>query len=101
MRPIISYITWFSQRSGSTLLCKALESTGIAGRPNEWLHDPETFDLFRTYKVNTPEALQKKLWEIGTMPNGVFGLKLSMYDPHHTRMLDVACRIIWHTIIVR
>lgn len=88
MRPTLSYIIWFSQRTGSTLLCKALESTGIAGKPREWLHDPETFDLFRTYKVNTPEALQQKLWTVGTTPNGVFGLKLGMYEPHNTRMLD-------------
>ena len=88
MRPILSYIIWFSQRTGSTLLCQALASTGIAGKPQEWLHDPETFDLCRRYKVGTPEALQKTLWELGTTPNGVFGLKLSMSEPHHTRMLD-------------
>jgi trehalose 2-sulfotransferase len=78
MCPTLSYIIWFSQRTGSTLLCKALESTGIAGRPNEWLHDPETFNLCKTYKVNTAEALQQTLWEVGTTPNGVCGLKLGM-----------------------
>src|SRR5262245_11024554 len=88
MRPTRSYITWFSQRTGSTLLCKALESTGLAGKPNEWLNDHETFDLFKTYNVSTPEALQQQLWELGTTPNGVFGLKLAMYEPHNSRMLD-------------
>gem|GEM_PF-4288901 len=29
MKPRSSYTIWFSQRTGSTLLCKALESTGI------------------------------------------------------------------------
>ncbi len=28
--PILSYTIWFSQRAGSTLLCDALESTGLA-----------------------------------------------------------------------
>jgi len=88
MRPILSYIIWFSQRTGSTLLCQALASTGIAGKPQEWLHNPDTFDLCRMYKVDTPAAVQKTLWELGTTSNGVFGLKLSMSEPHHTRMLD-------------
>ena len=38
MKPRLSYTIWFSQRTGSTVLCKALESTGIAGKPNEWLY---------------------------------------------------------------
>ncbi|WP_342799609.1 Stf0 family sulfotransferase [Hyella patelloides] len=35
--PKLSYTIWFSQRTGSTLLCRALESTGIAGNPSEWV----------------------------------------------------------------
>ena len=38
MKPNLSYIIWFSQSTGSTLLCQALASTGIAGRPAELLH---------------------------------------------------------------
>jgi len=88
MRPTTSYIVWTSQRTGSTLLCKTLELTGIAGKPNELLNVGEPFDLFKMYEVDTPEALQRKLWELGTTPNGVFGLKLGVHEPHHTRMLD-------------
>lgn len=88
MQPHTSYTIWTSQRTGSSLLCKALEATGIAGKPNEWLHDAETFDLFKTYKVDTPKALQHKLWEVGTSANGVFGLKVSMYEPHNTKILE-------------
>ena len=36
MEPVLSYTLWFSQRNGSTVLAKGLESTGIAGIPNEW-----------------------------------------------------------------
>lgn len=36
MEPKLSYTIWFTQRTGSTLLCQALEGTGIAGVPNEW-----------------------------------------------------------------
>jgi LPS sulfotransferase NodH len=37
MQRRISYTIWFSQRTGSTLLSKALETTGIAGQLGEWL----------------------------------------------------------------
>jgi len=45
MKPELSYTIWFSQRTGSTLLCKALASTRIAGNPNEWLYAPDNVDL--------------------------------------------------------
>ena len=47
MKPRLPYTIWFSQRTGSTLLCKALESTGIAGKPNEWFNcKPDFLDGF-------------------------------------------------------
>ncbi|MBM7568584.1 Stf0 family sulfotransferase [Paenibacillus sacheonensis] len=65
-----SYTIWFSQRTGSTLLNRALASTGVAGDPSEWLHmdhaDPAAF---------TREQLEER-WKCGTTPNGVFGLKI-------------------------
>ncbi|BBH23282.1 hypothetical protein Back11_46270 [Paenibacillus baekrokdamisoli] len=70
-QPKQSYTIWFSQRTGSTLLNKALASTGVAGDPCEWLHfqyqDPATLKL---------EDLEQ-LWRLGTTPNGVFGLKIN------------------------
>ncbi|RXZ83756.1 hypothetical protein EBB07_05065 [Paenibacillaceae bacterium] len=71
MKPTLSYTIWFSQRTGSTLLNKALASTGVAGDPSEWLHfqhnDPATFKR---------EDLER-IWEHGTTPNGVFGIKIN------------------------
>lgn len=70
-RPKLSYTIWFSQRTGSTLLNKALASTGVAGDPGEWLHyqykDTATFN----YKQ------LEQIWRNGTTPNGVFGLKIN------------------------
>ncbi len=43
MRPVKSYAIWFSQRTGSTLLCKTLESTGIAGKPEEFFLDISSY----------------------------------------------------------
>ncbi|BBH24320.1 hypothetical protein Back11_56650 [Paenibacillus baekrokdamisoli] len=70
MRPEQSYTIWFSQRTGSTLLNTALASTGVAGNPCEWMHERD------------PNTISKEdvehMWEAGTTPNGVFGVKTSL-----------------------
>jgi len=70
MKPPRGYTIWFSQRTGSTLLNKALELTGAAGNPAEWLSfkDPATYRL---------EDMQQ-MWQSAT-PNGVFGVKTSAW----------------------
>lgn len=89
MKPKLSYIIWFSQRTGSTLLCQALESTGIAGRPAELLHHvPEPAGLYAKYQVSTPADLQQSLWQTGSSLNGVFGLKYGLYEPFHTQLTE-------------
>ncbi len=85
--PVLSYTIWFSQRTGSTLLCKGLESTGVAGKPNEWLHEHESYNLYKKYGVVNPILLQQELWKKGLTENGVFGLKLSACEPHNGEML--------------
>ena len=52
MVPQLSYTIWFSQRTGSSLLCNALESTGVAGKPNEWLiHKPDLLEDFAIFQI--------------------------------------------------
>lgn len=80
MNPTLSYTIWFSQRTGSTLLCKALEATGIAGMPGEWLHGE--LDLH-----NAP-ALQARLFQQGSTSNGVFAIKHSFHEPHFSRLIE-------------
>ena len=36
MTPMLSYLVCATPRSGSTLLCHALDQTGVAGRPAEY-----------------------------------------------------------------
>jgi len=83
MKPNKSYTIWFSVRTGSTLLCKALESTGVAGNPNEWLL-PGQYD-----RNSNPVDIQKELWNKGTTDNGVFGLKFSMYNPCFNDTMEI------------
>lgn len=71
MKPKHFYTIWFSQRTGSTLLYKALSSTGVAGIPAEWL---EQRDPSMTSLKDIDE-----MWGMGTSENGVFGLKHSFH----------------------
>jgi trehalose 2-sulfotransferase len=83
MKPKLSYTIWFTQRTGSTLLCKALEGAQIAGIPNEWL-----YTWLGDQRVSSPAALQTRLWESGSTANGVFGLKHSFHEPHFTKLIE-------------
>src|SRR5829696_9570788 len=75
MTPVRSYIIWFTQRVGSTLLTQALEETGVAGRPREWLGVEET----------DAAALRATLWRDGTTANGVLGVKYGMTRSLHAQ----------------
>jgi len=86
MEPSLSYTIWFTQRTGSTLLCKALEATQIAGIPAEWL-----YRWLDDQHVNTHASqaeVQMRLWERGSTSNGVFGLKHSFHEPHFTKLIE-------------
>jgi LPS sulfotransferase NodH len=83
MKPNLSYTIWFTQRTGSTLLCKALEGTEIAGVPHEWL-----YTWLDDQHVNDSAELQIRLWEQGSTTNGVFGLKHSFHEPHFTKLIE-------------
>ena len=86
MKPRLSYIIWFSQRNGSTVLCKGLESTGIAGNPGEWLNHNDVESIYEAYETRDAPALLQRIWDHGTTQNGVFGLKYGLNQPHHDRM---------------
>jgi trehalose 2-sulfotransferase len=88
--PKLSYTIWFSQRTGSTLLCKALQSTGVAGQPGEWLncYTLSDFNLLDKYQLSNYAELQQKLWQLGTTPNGVFGVKTTACEPTFSSILD-------------
>lgn len=88
MRPVLSYTIWFSQRTGSTLLCHALESTGVAGRPGEWLSATDIPALYARHGARTPAELRARIWDAATTSNGVLGLKHGIYHPYFGAILD-------------
>ncbi|MEL7531798.1 MAG: Stf0 family sulfotransferase [Bacteroidota bacterium] len=93
--PIRSYRIWFSQRSGSSLLCKALEQTGIAGKPGELLvlMGENEKNLQDKYQVEHYEALRNKLWELGTSDNGIFGVKDPLHHDRYQQKFQELCKL--------
>lgn len=86
LTPKKSYTIWFSQRTGSTLLSQALGSTGIAGKPGEWLLNMVEY-LKEPVEMSAWD-LRSNLWQKGLTPNGVFGLKFSFYEPFFSQIIS-------------
>ncbi|MEO1518883.1 MAG: Stf0 family sulfotransferase [Bacteroidota bacterium] len=93
MTPRLSYRLWFVQRSGSTLLYRALESTGIAGKPGELFNIPDDQTLCGHHQVNDYASLRDKLWQLGSTPNGVFGIKHDLHQWHYQRWFREIARL--------
>ena len=74
MRPKKSYRIWMTQRTGSTLLCKGLESTGIAGKPEEFLtlHGEKNFQ--ERYHTQNYQAMREKINKITVSTRITFSL---------------------------
>lgn len=85
MADYTSYVICTSPRSGSTLLCKLLAATGVAGKPGSHFHEPSIESWLEYYYLNAiaGEAPRDTLARIfnaaiikGTGQTGVFGLRL-------------------------
>ena len=104
MKPERSYLVCATPRSGSTLVCKALRETGVAGRPEEYFEalrstgrprspeqyfagvdDRSIFDELGEGQTSAPPPAWSRTaydryleWamQAGTTDNGVFGAKL-------------------------
>jgi LPS sulfotransferase NodH len=93
---MLTYLVCATQRSGSTLLCKALSATGVAGRPEEYFEALEATGLPAQPRDYLPalgdelglpplrhgdplppfSARLEAARQAGTTPNGVFGAKV-------------------------
>ena len=80
-----AYVICSTPRSGSTLLCKLLSATGVAGRPESYFHLPSV--LSWTERLNLPldqleneedlvRTALKAIRILGAGGTGIFGLRL-------------------------
>ena len=83
MKRYDSYIICTSPRSGSTLLCRMLRNTGLAGHPESWFHRPDIEDWRRALELTDGASLQdivdaaKNAGRAGT---DMFGLRLQRHS---------------------
>jgi LPS sulfotransferase NodH len=87
MQPHQSFRIWFTQRSGSTLLCQGLTDTGWRANPESFFNLPVGETLQDKYGVHSYPDFREKLWELGTSPNGVFGIKHSIHHTYYRYLL--------------
>src|SRR5215813_13060242 len=94
MRPARSYLVWFSQRVGSTMLTQALEDTSVAGRPREWLNAASVGDLLARRGAATAHELRDILWREATTDNGIMGTKYGISEPFHRELTSLIASLL-------
>lgn len=82
MKPRTIYVVCATPRSGSGLLCEALWSTGLAGKPDEYFFSGTAEEYANQWKTTDFSDYLAKVHEFGTTPNGVFGFKIMWTDFH-------------------
>ena len=79
-----AYMICTSPRSGSTLLCKLLAATGVAGHPESWFYSPSVTDWLEELGVwpqpdaselEVLDAVFRAAMEKGSAGKGPFGLR--------------------------
>lgn len=84
-----AYVICTSPRSGSTLLCKLLAATGIAGNPESYFHEPSIsswqaeLDLTPDPSASERDALHEVFRAAiaeGSLDTGLFGLRLQRHS---------------------
>ncbi len=83
--PFDAYIICTAPRSGSTLLCRMLAATGLAGRPGSHFHTPSLEGWLAAYDLTASEFTSDRAAVAavldagrrrGTGPSGMFGLRM-------------------------
>ena len=94
MTPRRSYVLCATPRSGSTLLCRLLQSSGTAGQPESWFRRQNRAEWAANWGLAAPGG--RVDWArylaaaiaAGSSANGVFGLRL-MWDTVAELMADL------------
>lgn len=78
---LVAYVICGTPRSGSTMLCSLLKSTGIAGRPESYFREPDLAARAARWGIPYGEdfdfaAFVRSAVAAGTTRNGVFGVRV-------------------------
>jgi trehalose 2-sulfotransferase len=82
MRPRDALVICASPRTGSGLLCSALWSTGLCGRPDEYLGPATRREYEALWGCRDAREYAERVGSYGTTPNGVFGIKVHAHQRH-------------------
>lgn len=83
MSAYAGYLLCGTPRTGSTLLCSLLTSTGVLGRPRSWFREPDEAAI--AHELGVPAARDRPadyrryvdaVSEAGRTPNGVFAARI-------------------------
>jgi len=80
-----SFFVCATPRTGSSLLCEALEFTRIAGTPREYFEPDYEQDWFARLGIRADTDYVAKFLAAGMTPNGVFGAKLHWHQFLHLK----------------
>jgi LPS sulfotransferase NodH len=94
VQPHTSYLICSTMRSGSYLLCEALQQTGLAGRPSEYFLEHTMPILSRQWDISSYSGYLNKVIEVATTPNGVFGMKVHLHQ--FLPLLDTLQQLPWY-----
>ncbi len=83
MNPSRSYFLSTTPRTGSSLLAEALESTQVAGRPQEYFDPNYEADWLEKLGIRSDAEFFAKVLPAGTTSNGVFGAKVHWHQFEH------------------
>lgn len=75
------------------MLAKALEQTGVAGRPEELFNVPFDGSLAEKHSANSYDDLRERLWQIGCSDNGVFAIKYHHSADLHALLFNEICEL--------
>lgn len=75
MSPVeLSYLICSTPRTGSDFLCELLQSTGVAGRPDDYFWNSPLWQ--QRWGVSSFPVYFERILEEGSTENGVFGVKM-------------------------
>jgi len=88
MKPVLSYLICTTSRSGSYMLCEALELTKVCGNPEEAFWKGHRQHQYSVFGATNFQELFPCILKDGTTFNGVFGAKVFITEGSHAEMLQ-------------